>query len=162
MQRSQCLWVQTVGGNLCYRQVQQHLANTKLICVDARDLALELNLALQTIQLTRALPSRIGQGTLLRDLFNLGSQINSNGFDVQLMIPLFETVESNASDIEIYDALFALAGRPATPPRPLPYLDQTPLLRNTSNFVNTSEHRKHVDNVLKEELGSLRWRPWLL
>lgn len=155
MQRSQCLWVQTVGGNLCYRQVQQHLANTKLICVDARDLALELNLALQTIQLTRALPSRIGQGTLLRDLSNLGSQINSNGFDVQLMIPLFETVESNASDIEIYDALFALAGRPATPPRPLPYLDQTPLLRNTSNFVNTSEHRKHVDNVLKEELGSL-------
>ena len=155
MQRSPYLWVQTLGGNLCYRQVQQPLANIKLICVDARDLAVELVLALRSIPLTRALPSRIGHGTLQRDLLNLGSQIDSEEFDIRLIIPLFETVESNASDLEIYDALFALAARPATPPRPLPYLDQTPSFRNTSSFVNTSEHRKYVDDVLKEELGSL-------
>lgn len=39
------------------------------------------------------------------------------------------------------------------PPRPLPNLDQTPHSFNTSSFVNTSEYRKHVNNVLKVELG---------
>ena len=155
MQRFLYLWVQTVGGKLCYRQVQQPPANIKLICVDARDLAVELVLALRSIPLTHALPSRIGHGTLSGDLINLAAQINSVEFDVRLIIPLFETVESNASDLEICNTIFALAARPATPPRPLPYLDQTPLLRNTSSFVNTSEYRKYVDNVLKEELGSL-------
>jgi hypothetical protein len=134
---------------------KQPLANSKLICVGARDLALELILALQSIPLTRALPSRIGRGTLLRDLSNLVSQIDSGEFDIGLIIPLFEKVDSRASDLEICNALFALVARPATPPRPLPYSDQTPLLRNTSSFVNSSEHRKYVDNVLKEELGPL-------
>ena len=82
------------------------------------------------------------------------SQIRSGKFDVPLIIPLFETVESNASDLEIYNALFALVARPATPPRPLPYLDQTPVVRNTSTFFNTSEHRKNMDDELKAELGS--------
>ncbi|KAM7184933.1 hypothetical protein V8F33_012699 [Rhypophila sp. PSN 637] len=27
--------------------------------------------------------------------------------------------------------------------------------RNTSSFANSSEHRKHVDGVLKEELGPM-------
>ena len=40
-----------------------------------------------------------------------------------------------------------------TPPRPALSSQQTPWLRNTSSFVNSSEYRKYVDNVLKEELG---------
>jgi hypothetical protein len=34
-------------------------------------------------------------------------------------------------------------------------VEQTPWLRNTSSFANSSEHRKYVDDVLKEELGPL-------
>jgi len=34
-------------------------------------------------------------------------------------------------------------------------LQQTPWLRNTSSFANLSEHRKYVDLVLKEELGTM-------
>jgi hypothetical protein len=40
------------------------------------------------------------------------------------------------------------------PPRLLPNIDQTPYSFNTSSFVNTSEYRKHVDDVLKVELGA--------
>jgi hypothetical protein len=62
---------------------KQPLVDSKLICVGARDLALELILALQSIPLSRTLPSRIGRGTLLKDLFNLGSQIDSGEFNVR-------------------------------------------------------------------------------
>ncbi|KAK3168273.1 hypothetical protein OEA41_004719 [Lepraria neglecta] len=123
--------------------------------MNARYFAVELILALRSIPLTHDLPSRIGHGTLPEQLLDLVSQIRSRELDVRLIIPLFETVESNASDLEIYNALFALVTRPATPPRPLPYLAQTPVVRNTSTLINTSEHRKFVDNVLKGELGSL-------
>lgn len=41
------------------------------------------------------------------------------------------------------------------PPHPALSSQQTPWLHNTSSFVNSSEHRKYVDNVLKEELGSI-------
>jgi hypothetical protein len=61
---------------------KQPLANSQLIRVGARDLALELILALQSIPLSRALPSCIGRGTLLKDLFNLGSQIDSGKFNM--------------------------------------------------------------------------------
>jgi hypothetical protein len=39
------------------------------------------------------------------------------------------------------------------PLRPLLNRNQTPYSFNTSSFVNTSEYRKHVDDVLKVELG---------
>jgi hypothetical protein len=71
-------------------KLKQSLANSKLICVAARDLALELILALQSIPLTRVLPSRSGRGTLLGDLSDLVSQIDSGEFDVRSTIPLFE------------------------------------------------------------------------
>ncbi|KAI1673447.1 Monoamine oxidase N [Pyrenophora tritici-repentis] len=41
------------------------------------------------------------------------------------------------------------------PPRPTSSFQQTPLSINTGSFANSTEHRKHVDDVLKEELGHL-------
>ncbi|KAF1360122.1 hypothetical protein EJ07DRAFT_116377 [Lizonia empirigonia] len=41
------------------------------------------------------------------------------------------------------------------PPRPTSSFQQTPLSINTGSFANSAEHRKHVDDVLKEELGHL-------
>jgi len=34
-------------------------------------------------------------------------------------------------------------------------MQQTPWLRNTSSFANSSEYRKHIDDVLREELGHM-------
>jgi hypothetical protein len=42
------------------------------------------------------------------------------------------------------------------PPRPLSSFPQIPWLYNTSSFANSFEHRKYVDDVLKEELGTNR------
>ncbi|KAF2181547.1 hypothetical protein K469DRAFT_589408, partial [Zopfia rhizophila CBS 207.26] len=50
---------------------------------------------------------------------------------------------------KVYDA-----ATESTPPlRPASSIQQTPWLRNTSGFANSTEHRKDVDDVLKEELG---------
>lgn len=44
----------------------------------------------------------------------------------------------------------------STPPlRLASSFQQTPWLRNTSSFANSTEHRKYVDDVLKEELGPM-------
>lgn len=42
-----------------------------------------------------------------------------------------------------------------SPLRPVASSLQTPWLRNTSSFANSSEHRKYVDDVRKEELGTV-------
>ena len=76
---------------------------------------LELILALQSILLSCALLSCIGRGTLLKDLFILGSQIDLGEFNVGSIVLLFEQVDSYVFDIEICNALFALIVRLVTP-----------------------------------------------
>lgn len=129
---------------------KQPLANSKLICVDAKALSLKLILALQTIPPTHALPSRIDNdsGTLLTDVFNLGSQIASDKFSIGSIIPLFEKIDSYASDLEIYNALFTLVTRPATPPRPLLYVDQTfdtPVKSTSASQQGSEQTHEEVD-----------------
>ncbi|KAJ9641091.1 hypothetical protein H2199_005759 [Coniosporium tulheliwenetii] len=130
----------------------RHLAETS----GATDLALELILALQSISLARVLPSRSGRGTLLRDLSNLVAQIDSGEFNVRSIVPLFEKVDSHASDLEICNALFALVARPTTPPQSGPSFtasfQQTPWSFNSASAVDTSDHRKDVDPILKAEV----------
>ncbi|KAK7178613.1 hypothetical protein PSPO01_15334 [Paraphaeosphaeria sporulosa] len=41
------------------------------------------------------------------------------------------------------------------PPRPQSSVPYTPRSHNTGTFANSTEHRKYVDGVLKEELGQL-------
>jgi hypothetical protein len=55
---------------------------------------------------------------------------------------------------KVWNTVRNLVVKSTPPPCPLPNLDQTPYSFNTSSFVNTSEYRKHVDGVLKVELGS--------
>lgn len=50
--------------------------------------------------------------------------------------------------------LFTTLSPNRPPPRPPSSIAQTPWLRNTSSFDNSNEHRKYVDDVLKEELGA--------
>ncbi|KAI1463197.1 uncharacterized protein F4812DRAFT_453675 [Daldinia caldariorum] len=52
----------------------------------------------------------------------------------------------------IYNAVTKLT----PPPRPIPsFFQPTPWLCNTSNFANSLEHCKYVDDVLKEEFGPM-------
>ncbi|KAI9777233.1 MAG: hypothetical protein M1816_004820 [Peltula sp. TS41687] len=130
------------------------LANSKLICAGARDLALELILALQSVPLSRALPFRIGRGTLLTDLFNIGSQIDLGEFDIRSIIPLFEKMNSHASDLEICNALFTLVARPATPPQFsasfIASFQQTPwsFIRPAARDVDSMLKAKMEDNLI--------------
>lgn len=79
--------------------------------------------------------------------------INSNDFDCERLIPLLSAVLNKESDDAIWAKVYVVAAESTPPPRPLPFLDQTPYLYTTSSFVNSSERQKHVDTVLKEELG---------
>ncbi|EDN06473.1 predicted protein [Histoplasma mississippiense (nom. inval.)] len=63
-----------------------------------------------------------------------------------------------ATNVDIWKAVLDLittVSRATPPPRTVSSIPQTPWLRNTSSFVNSTEYRKHVDAVLKEELGEI-------
>jgi hypothetical protein len=76
--------------------------------------------------------------------YSLGSWAVSNDFDIDRITPLWNTVFNNESDEKFWNKV-SIAVAKST--RPLPNLDQTPYSFNTSSFVNTSEYRKHVDDV---------------
>ncbi|EDN03054.1 predicted protein [Histoplasma mississippiense (nom. inval.)] len=63
-----------------------------------------------------------------------------------------------ATNVDIWKAVLDLittVSRATPPPRTVSSIPQTPWLRNTSSFVNSTEYQKHVDFVLKEELGEI-------
>lgn len=116
---------------------------------------LDLILALQALPASRVLRSVSGSRNLFSDLSRLGAAVNSDDFDCERLFPLLGAVLNKESDDALWAKVYAVAAESTPPPRPLPFLGQTPYLHTTSSFVNSSEHRKHVDTVLKEELGSI-------
>lgn len=81
------------------------------------------------------------------------SAVASRDFDIDRIRPLLDAVLADKPDSQIWDHVYT-AVTESTPPRLITSsLQQTPSLRNTSSFVNSSEHRKYVGDVLKEELG---------
>ncbi|KAM5437704.1 hypothetical protein MferCBS31731_005463 [Microsporum ferrugineum] len=93
--------------------------------------------SLQTLPACRMLHSVRGSGMRLRP-------------DIQRILPLLKAVRDQKPDEVIWNKVYE-AVTESTPP-PLPSFPQTPWLRNTSSLANSSEFRKHVDGVLKEEL----------
>lgn len=116
---------------------------------------LDLILALQALPASRVLRSVSGSRNLFSDLSRLGAAINSDDFDCEPLFPLLDAVLNKEPDDALWAKVYAVAAESTPPPRPLPFLGQTPYLHTTSSFVNSSEHRKYVDTVLKEELGSI-------
>lgn len=88
----------------------------------------------------------------------------SDGFDIRSVTHLLKEVVNNAPNIRIWKTVKELVIEATPPPYQLLNLDQTLYSFNTSSFANTSEYRKHVDDVLKVELGSSLniGVPWLL
>jgi hypothetical protein len=109
---------------------------------------------LQSLPDARRLPSPNGRGSLSGDLSRFYSVVDSDDFEIRSVTHLIKEVVNNAPAPKIWNTVRNLVVESTPPPRPLPNLDQTPYSFNTSSFVNTSEYRKHVDGVLKVELGS--------
>ncbi|KAH7118143.1 hypothetical protein B0J13DRAFT_652576, partial [Dactylonectria estremocensis] len=98
-----------------------------------------------------------GRGTLRSDLLGLISAVASADFDFGRVKPLRKSaLADEADDALIWDQVYNAVTESTPPPRPVASsIQQTPWLRNTSSFANSSEHRKYVDDVLKEELGPM-------
>ncbi len=90
------------------------------------------------------------------NILTLNSAVISDNFDYDHVKLLLAAVLAKKSDEEIWSHVYNAVTESTPPPRPVASsLQQTPWLRNTGSFVNSSEHRKYVDGVLKEELGPL-------
>ncbi|KAJ6279021.1 hypothetical protein J3E71DRAFT_368428 [Bipolaris maydis] len=121
---------------------------------DVQNLSLALVSALQILPAARLLPSKTGGKHLFSNLSKLHSAISSDDFDLERIRPLWNAVLKNESDDVIWRQAEIAVTESTPPPRPLSF-QQTPLSINTGSFANSTEHRKHVDDVLKEELGHL-------
>ncbi len=111
---------------------------------------------LENLPAARLLLSRTGRGTLRSDLLRLELSADSDGFDIGHVKPLLNAVLADKPDEFIWDEVYSAVAESTPPPRPIiSSFQQTPWIRNTSSFANSSEHRKYVDVVLKEELGSM-------
>jgi len=120
-----------------------------------QNLALDHISALQILPASRLLPSCSGSKNLFSDLSRLNLAVNSDNFDIERVNSLLSAVLNNESDEVIWKKVYAAVTEFTPRPRSLPYLAQTPYSYTTSSFVNSSEHRKYVDDVLKHELGPL-------
>ncbi|KAG8664999.1 uncharacterized protein FPOAC1_012977 [Fusarium poae] len=123
---------------------------------DIQNLVLDLLSALRSLPAVRLLRSKTGHGTLRSDLLRLISAAASDDFDYDRVKPLLKAALASEPDTLIWDQVYVAVAESTPPPRQIASsLQQTPWLRNTSSFANSSEHRKYVDDVLKEELGSM-------
>ncbi|KAF9782575.1 hypothetical protein IL306_010657 [Fusarium sp. DS 682] len=121
-----------------------------------RNLTLPLLFALQSHTASGLLLTNTGRGTLRSGLLRLISSAASDDFDFDRVKPLLKSALASEPDALIWDRAYDAVAESTPPPRPIASsLQQTPWLRNTSSFANSSEHRKYVDDVLKEELGSM-------
>ncbi|KAI8648265.1 Non-specific serine/threonine protein kinase [Fusarium keratoplasticum] len=121
-----------------------------------RNLTLPLLFALQSHTVSGLLLTNTGRGTLRGDLLRLISAAVSDDFNFDHVKPLLKSALTSEPDTLIWDQVYVAVTESTPPPRPIASsLQQTPWLRNTSSFANSSEHRKYVDDVLKEELGSM-------
>ncbi|KAF4502795.1 hypothetical protein FAGAP_951 [Fusarium agapanthi] len=122
---------------------------------DLRNLTLPLLFTLQSHTASGLLTNN-GRGTLRSDLLRLISAAASDDFDFERVKPLLKSALDSEPDARIWDRAYDVVVESTPPPRSVASsLQQTPWLRNTSSFANSSEHRKYVDDVLKEELGPM-------
>ncbi|KAK5660714.1 hypothetical protein OQA88_12079 [Cercophora sp. LCS_1] len=122
---------------------------------DLQNLAIDLLLALQSLPASRLLRSSGRGKNLLGDLLRLNSALNSDDyFDLDRIKPLLKSAIANDNDALIWKEVYNAVTESTPPPRPIASsFQQTPWLHNTGSFANSSEYRKDVDRVLRNELG---------
>ncbi|PZD30685.1 hypothetical protein A1F97_10045 [Pyrenophora tritici-repentis] len=122
---------------------------------ETQDLFVNLLSALRALPAARFLQSRHRDKTLFHDLLRLNATVSSDNFDAERIRPLLDAILEFQPDEVIWDRVYDAVTESTPPPRPTSSFQQTPLSINTGSFANSTEHRKHVDDVLKEELGHL-------
>ncbi|EGO61465.1 hypothetical protein NEUTE1DRAFT_128057 [Neurospora tetrasperma FGSC 2508] len=126
---------------------------------DLQNLAFRLLNTLQILPITSLLRSNTGRGTLQIDLLKRIPALISDdlyNFDSDQFEPLFNAVITNKPDDEIWRQVYCAVTEATPPPRPIVFsFLQTPKSFNTNSFANSSEYRRHVDMVLKDELGAM-------
>ncbi|KAE8849627.1 hypothetical protein PTNB73_01362 [Pyrenophora teres f. teres] len=93
--------------------------------------------------------------SLFHDLSRLHAAVSPDDFDAERVRPLLDAILKLQPDEFVWDAVYNAVTESTPPPRPTSSFQQTPLSINTGSFANSTEHRKHVDDVLKEELGHI-------
>jgi hypothetical protein len=126
-----------------------------LMVTGLRQVLLALFPTLQSLEVVQALPSQRGNRDLLNDLAPLYLSIVSDSLETARIKPLLNAVLNKQPDEAIWNAVCDAVTESTPPPRPTSSILQTPWLRSTGSFANSTEHRKYVDDVLKEELGSM-------
>jgi uncharacterized coiled-coil protein SlyX len=123
--------------------------------VEIQHLLVALISSLQAVPASRFLLSKTGSKNLFHDLLRLNSAVTSDKFDIDRIRTLLNAVLNKQPDAVIWDAIYDAITELTPPPRPTSSFLQTPWLRSTGSFANSTEHRKYVDNVLKKELGPM-------
>lgn len=122
-------------------------------CAELRDLIIIVLSSLRSLPAARLLVSKTGRGTLQSDLLRVISTTASSDPNFDRIKPLLIAALTDKPDSVIWHQVYN-AVTESTPPRSIASsVQQTPWLHNTSSFANSSEQRKYVDGVLKEELG---------
>ncbi|KAK0610050.1 hypothetical protein B0T17DRAFT_593872 [Bombardia bombarda] len=124
---------------------------------DLQNVVLDLLFALRNLPTIRFLRSKTGHGTLRNDLLKLNSAVSSDDFDFDRIKPLLKAaIADDPDDALIWDRVYNAVTESTPPPRLIASsFQQTPWLHNTSGFANSSEYRKDVDRVLRDELGAI-------
>ncbi|KAL7948074.1 hypothetical protein V8C42DRAFT_351903 [Trichoderma barbatum] len=120
-----------------------------------RDLAFQLLVAVQLLKAARLLRSAGSGKYLLDDILRLTSAVNADDFDHDRLKPLFRAVldVDGSNDVFTWTQVYSAVTEATSPPQPRwSSVTDTPITRNTSSILNSSELRREVDQVLKEEL----------
>ncbi|KAK3367307.1 hypothetical protein B0T24DRAFT_387668 [Lasiosphaeria ovina] len=121
---------------------------------DLQNLTLILLSNLRILPASRLLRSSGRSESLFSDLSRLDSAVSSDDFDFDRIIPLLKSAITDDNDVLIWKEVYKAVTEPTPPPQPIASsLQQTPWLHNTGSFANSSEYRKDVDRVLRDELG---------
>ncbi|EDU46210.1 conserved hypothetical protein [Pyrenophora tritici-repentis Pt-1C-BFP] len=73
--------------------------------------------------------------------------VNTDEFDIDRILPLLQATLREESDDVIWNAVYDAVTESTPPPRLTSSFQQTPLSINTGSFANSTEHRKHVDDL---------------
>jgi hypothetical protein len=130
------------------------LCNLTDVPVAFQNLTLDLISAFQILPASRLLRSSGGGRNLYSDILRLNTFLTED-FDIDRVRPLLRAVINEESDELLWQKVYTAVTESTPPPRQISSILQTPLTRNTSSFANSSEHRKYIDDVLKEELGPM-------
>ncbi|KAK0726803.1 hypothetical protein B0T26DRAFT_638800 [Lasiosphaeria miniovina] len=119
-----------------------------------QNLTLVLLSNLRILPASRLLRSSGRSESLFSDLSRLDSAVSSDDFDFDRIIPLLKSAITDDNDVLIWKQVYKAVTEPTPHPQTIASsLQQTPWLHNTGSFANSSEYRKDVDRVLRDELG---------